>query len=117
MGTTTDAYLVYGVRIESDSLNSDGGWRAEEGTPKWMLYNVHEHDGLRIQAHCSSEFPEFIVCSATPRYVASRGYPESIDPRQLVVPEGTDDKILAYCKKHGLKTEGNVSWLLCSYWG
>jgi len=38
-------------------------------------------------------------------------------PTEMKLPEMAETKIMAYCQEHGLKTQGPVGWLLCSYWG
>jgi hypothetical protein len=116
MGTSTNAYLVYGVCLEEGPIP---GSMEEEGSPRYLAYQGVDYDGLSIWIHCSSEYPLFILCSSEPTWKANRGSPEEVDPRRLVVPEGIDEKIQAYCKKYDLKTEGSPTpgWLLFSYHG
>jgi hypothetical protein len=102
MERRTDAHLVYGVKLKEGSFSSLGGGKA--------------HNGITIMIHCSSEFPEYIVCAAEPRYTASRGAPVRIHPLNLETPPA-GFRILDYCKEHGLETDGIIGWLLFSYWG
>lgn len=51
MGTSTNAYLVYGVCIKEGVLP---GSMEEEGSPCYLAYQGVDHDGLSILIHCSS---------------------------------------------------------------
>lgn len=117
MGTRTDAYLVYGIQLKEGSFSPLGGFNSEPGTPKHLAWSGDAHDGIAIIAHQSSIYPEYIVCAADPIYKAQRGYPLKVDPLHQVENQEVAAKILAYCKEHGLETEGPLGWLLCSYWG
>ena len=113
--TSTNAYLAYGIQLEDGSLASMGGWNKPEGSPSNLAYTGNENNGIKILRHCSSEFPEFIVCLASSVHLATRGYPQVI-PADLM-SGSSDSRIMDYCKEHGLKTVGEPSWLLFSYWG
>lgn len=116
MERRTDAHLVYGIKLKEGSFSSLGGGNAEPGTPKHLAWSGKAHNGITIMIHCSSEFPEYIVCAAEPRYTASRGTPVRIHPLNLETPPA-GFRILDYCKEHGLETDGIIGWLLFSYWG
>jgi len=117
VGTRTDAYLVYGVKLKEGSFSSIGGGDAEPGTPKHLAWSGKPHNGIAIETHCSSEFREYIVCAAEPKYMASRGNPVRIHPLNLVETPPAGFRLLDYCKEHGLETDGVPGWLLFSYWG
>lgn len=117
MGTRTEAHLVYGVKLKEGSFVTLGGSQAEPGTPKHLAWYEGVHNGISIVSYCSSSYPEYIVCAAEPRYKAQRGFITEIDPLNLVVDLQVRAKILAYCKEHGLEIDGELDWLLFSYWG
>ncbi len=116
MGTNTNAYLVYGIPLEEDSLNVEGD-SGEPGSPANLVNMTFSHNGLSILKHCYIDYPQYVVYLSASYNEAQRGYLTDIDPSKLVVPKGSDEKLRAYCQKYGLKTVGNPRWILCSYWG
>lgn len=117
MGTSTNAYLVYGIKLKEGLFSSIGGGENEPGSPESLVWSGEAHDGIAIETHCSSECPGYIVCAAEPRYRASRGYPVSIPPINLAETPSAGFRLLDYCKEHGLEVDGSPGWILCSYWG
>lgn len=67
--------------------------------------------------HCSGDYPMYILAVLGTEIYAHRGYPQSVDPEDFVIPEGGRETLLGFCEKYGIATVGGPKWWLCSYWG
>jgi len=146
MGTSTDAIIALGINLggmEGDGLPpliesllevmdddfSEYELSVYEGGLEWKDdFTVEEkkeyYDKRRqlladypveIIAHCSGDYPEYVVAVRGTRRWTRSGYPHSFDPKELVKVKQEDiDAFNRWCKKYEI--EGELGWLLFSYW-
>ncbi len=81
---------------------------------KWMAANPI---GVELVNYCSGDCPMHMLAIVGLGMVANRGYPTLIDPSKLAVDEAAIDKLMAFCAKWGIETDGKPGWYLTSYWG
>lgn len=136
MGTSTDAYLFFGICWgEEDHV---WAWNLdEEGCPKedadewvdddtWMEENLPGlKDEILLLTHCSDRAPMGLAALAPSWKCAHRGHPERIEPSFLQIPEevmtGWLQMLETFCARAGydfalLQQEGQVGWFLASDW-
>lgn len=116
MGTSTDAYLVWGIQIEDGWGQGLQETEDDDATPTIeyrLAYSGDVVDGIRAVAHCSGEFPMYILSDGEHKS-AYRGNPESIDPRRL--KPGDAQALREFAAKHDIPLTGEAVWWLCSWW-
>lgn len=73
---------------------------------------------VKLINYCSNGSPMYILAHTDLCYSNSRGYPEEINPAQLVFTAGQCDVLIAFCKKYNIDTDNEMpKWWLSSYWG
>lgn len=80
-----------------------------DSSPKCQIVEVN---------YCSADYPMIILAIDTSVIRARRGYPEKIDPS--AIEEGSENfsnVLKAFCETHGIETDSEPAWFLCSYWG
>lgn len=136
MGTSTDAYLIYGINLGGEDDMSKRNFVKINGTNYCDSCRNNrdcdnceeEHDqgllnsqpypnttGISIICHCSGDFPMFIIGIAETEFCAKRGYPEE----KMKIPEVSpkwDGMLKDFFKEHGLPYK-KPGWILASYWG
>lgn len=142
MGTSTDAYIAFGINIDEGELPESIEALLEEGKIDdfWedelaayeggLVYNEDEDYSVyaekkrqlvkdypvEIIMHCHGDFPMYVVAVRETHLRASRGYPTTFGTDHMTKVEQKDiDAFKAWCEKYGL--EGEPEWLLFSYWG
>jgi hypothetical protein len=115
MGTSTDAYLVWGIQVE-EGWGQDVEEPEDEETPTVahkLVFCGGPADGVRAVAHCSNEHSMFILTDR--EYpCAWRGYPKAVAPAALT--DGNADALRAFAAKHDIPLTGEAAWWLCSMW-
>lgn len=67
---------------------------------------------------CSDGCTEYIIAVRGTVISASRGYPETFNPKNLKVTENQRDELVKFCKKYiHISEELLPKWYLSSYWG
>lgn len=119
MGVSTDAILLYGVPLSSDTDLSYDEESGVESGPAWMNWMGNADSGVTIVEHCSDACPMYFVAIEATVVRAWRGHPKYIIPMKLdvAVANVLNEHLAAFCKKYGLKPDGNHGWYLASYWG
>jgi hypothetical protein len=130
MGVSTDGILCYGVLIDSDDppwTEADKKaalddccdvatyWVAKQLRLLYWWCGTFVDQGIEVVAHCSDEYPEFILAMHGTVTCASRGYPEAVDPAAMMTEEGRA-RFVETLRKLGI-VDPQPQWWLCSYWG
>ena len=71
---------------------------------------------VRLVYHCSGNYPMYIL--AIPRTVkkAARGYPEEINPSEMVATQDECNLLIEFCKTHDIEAEAPRWWLSSMWW-
>ncbi len=135
MGISSDGMLFFGIDFGEDlpepfaGLEDDGGFDFDE----WLCeraglpYKGTETDWegreaakaacpVEYEIHCSYDYAMHIFCARGLGWRASRGYPVEIDPKNLIVPQETIDRMKAWFDEVGLPWS-EPKWILCSLYG
>ena len=144
MGTSTNAYIAFGINIDEGELPESIETLLEEGKIEdfWqdelaayeggLVYNGEEGEEydayydkkqelvknypVEIEMHCHYDCAMYVVAVRGTILSASRGFPTSFGTDHMTKVEQKDiDALKAWCEKYGL--EGEPEWLLFSYWG
>lgn len=138
MGQSTDAIVCYGVQLGEelpDSLKDDpdgfldamgapptAPWCEEEGPQKeaWreslrVRREFAKSLGVRIERHCSGDYPMYTLVIAASVQRAARGYPEEL--RDTTALDDWTRRIMEACAVIGFKPDHEPTWWLQSYWG
>lgn len=121
MGTSTNAILVYGIPLDSDSFpgyvedadqpdpdNSDPdvrywlGLSDDEKRLSRLAFGGDAEDGVVILTHCSASAPEYIVAIEDSNHEAARGYPLGVTGLDLSARPEWDKRLRAFVKHYGL---------------
>jgi hypothetical protein len=139
MSTSTDAILFYGIQYEDgteftwyEQYDSVDEWYAEKmGLPVPRgEYDEREYEkylkarrpilakmGVEVGYHCSAEYPMTYIAITGTETIASRGYPEEIDPKKMIEPPPDQiQKLRDFIELAGLEW-AEPRWWLVSYWG
>lgn len=134
MGQSTDGILAFGVDFGEDiempwgddfeeylheeaSLIWKSGMSDEESSKYFAACRkVEAACPVEVVIHCSLDYPMYILAVRGTHTSASRGYPEAIDPKELIVQEEKIAAAKAWCEKLDIQWD-NPQWLLCSLWG
>ncbi len=71
---------------------------------------------VEVVNYCSGDYPMYILAVPSTVKNASRGSPETFDPKELTVTDAERDALLKFCADHGIIHE-EPAWMLTSYWG
>lgn len=116
MGQSTDALLMYGIRL-TDEADLEYDEEADEGSAAARLaWSGDDVDGVTIESHCSGEYPMYIIAIKATVIRAWLGHPKDIDPAKLVAQSEWADKLQAFVLKYKLPTEGQMGWIMASNW-
>lgn len=97
----------------------------EPGAPdydKWAAWYGRKLDAekalpVEVVTHCSDGCPMYIL-AARPVIQNARGYPETINPADLVGrEEAAKEAVARALETLGMKPKNTPGWLLASYWG
>lgn len=119
MGTSTDAILAYGFKVEESwsPLAEDVEDNGEPSMYKSVeLYNIcyrGKSGDVTLVQHCSDECPMWLLVLTSSVLKANRGYPIPVDR----LSDYKDVRLIEFAKQHSIPIEGKAGWLLCSYWG
>lgn len=117
MGTSTNAYLYYGLDV-MDEYNDiippalRKQYDSKEVVEK--LEKIAKKHGLELDSHCHSEYPVYYLHAK--QYFACRGYPERIT--DLGINTLKDTRLRMAAKELGIEdADSKIDWWLASYWG
>lgn len=65
----------------------------------------------------SIEVPAYILAIPESIITANRGYPQVLDPSQLVTTEKMRNTLIEFCQKYKIEMSTGPQWYLSSYWG
>ncbi len=118
------AYDVLGFKHSFDAYDADGERLPGISDGDVSRYFQEEFDFLRahplpvdLVGHCSDEYTMYILAVSGTANSARRGYPEALDPAQMVVTDEQRQILLDFCTTHGIEHDGNLQWWLSSWWG
>ena len=114
MGTSTNAYLAWGIDLGEMELPEYLAC-AYDDWGEWAESEL-EGSGVSIETHCSYDYPMYVLCVAS--FWASRGCPLELDQKQLGPPEPCelfDEKLRGACERLGIDPRPG-GWLLFSLW-
>lgn len=122
MGQSTDAIVFYGYHFDEDHEDVDHLMALYENQP-WDSNAL-----VRIDTHCSGDYPMYYVYVDASRVWASRGYPKLLDVQKIASSwqSSWDLELQEFAIEHGLTAPGTASeysstsevgWWLVSYWG
>jgi hypothetical protein len=112
MGVSTDAILVYGFDLgEEEDIEDERIRDVIEKADNLEL----EDNRAAIVGHCSHDYRMIIVAVPNTKRVAKRGYPTTIDPASMAVPQERVAELRAFCEAHGIPWQ-EPRWILCSMW-
>ena len=109
-------------------ISSDGivAWGYDLGDPEEWDYELDEDKldelsdtkPVRLELHCSYEYPMYFVTISESVISASRGYPKVFDP---YIAEGRyeewEGELAEYARENGLPAPDNVGWFVFSLYG
>lgn len=109
MGTSTNAYIAYGIDLDEDvdfldeKYGDDWKWSLDDGR-------------VEVITHCSGEYPLYIVAVPGSVKSAYRGSPTRINPDvEFNISDYDVERFLEWCNENGV--EAKPQWFLFSYWG
>lgn len=117
MGTSTDAYLYFGL----DVMDEDSGFippklrkcRDVEERVK-LLQKVAKKHNLKVDSHGMSDYPIYYLHAKC--YFAYRGCPKKVS--SLNIGSDWNKKLISAAKELGIEEpEKKIGWWLASYWG
>ena len=121
MGTSTNAYLFYGVEFDPEELDlCEAFGLDEEPEDGWMDYIETKLEELKIKdielsRHCHCDWPIYFIY--THKETAWRGQSQEITKEIINSVDGHDEKIRNALILLGLKLDVQPSWRLASFWG
>lgn len=123
MGQSTDGILLYGIRVEDETLERfDDAYERPDPKPgdkdfaAWLLYMGKSHFGVEVVDHCSDECPLYFLAIAGTVTTAWRGHPMPIDPSKMQSEPYWADMLKEFATVNHVKTEGEPGWWLASMW-
>jgi hypothetical protein len=72
---------------------------------------------IEIVNYCSGEYPMYILALRKSCLSCSRGYPDGFEPTSLVASDEDKERLLEFCREHGIEHDDEPGWWLSSYWG
>ena len=124
MGTSTDAYLYYGIEVwDTDNqpeISDELAERLQEFETEDGLdidFYIEQNlnvKGVEYDSHCHCEYPMYFI--HTKKFSAWRGDPTDINLKDLTIDPKWNDKLKKACEQLGFEYE-EPSWRLASYWG
>ena len=104
----SDGEYLGGIKPSDERIN-------EHYRAKRVFKNAHPLP-VELVHHCSGDYPMYIL--AIPRTVkkASRGYPEEINPSEMVVTQDECNLLIEFCEIHGIEAEAPRWWLTSMWW-
>jgi hypothetical protein len=127
----SDDYLAFALCDIKPFNGPEDDW-GERGSPEYeaisarysAYYDKKEVAlaglGVEFLHHCSGDYPMYMLVISGSEQSASRGYPESINPREMemAVENGNWPQTLrAVMEKLEIDGDKDMGWTLCSYWG
>jgi hypothetical protein len=109
-----------------DPFDSAGNYKPGVAKDDPRIDTYFEHSREWVAAHpvpvelvnyCSDDCPMYILALPGLGTTANRGYPQAIDPAQLVVTAEQAQALKDFCAKHGIETNDEPKWWLSSYYG
>ena len=117
MGVSTDGILCFGVEFYDPEEGK------EEPTIEGMQFNewyeanwCNDEIPADLITHCHREYPMYILALRNRVSIANRGFPEHLEPEQLIVPDEDIQVFKEWCEKAGVEYK-EPKWILCSLWG
>lgn len=124
MGVSTDGILFYGF-YEKEQGDWSDDYEDEEYIEQHgqtmfadRFEELYRTSNLYLGTHCSNNYPLRFLAIKSSLIEASRGHPESIDPRQMIV-QSEWNSLLRTCLAEMSIDVGKQEpgWYLASYWG
>lgn len=81
---------------------------------KWKLAHPCPVAEVNYQ---SIEIPAYILAIPESVITANRGYPQVLDPSQIVATEEMRNTLIEFCQKYEIEMSTGPQWYLSSYWG
>ena len=140
MGISSDGLLAFGINFgeelpqpfqgydefdlddiiadESDlPIYREGMTDAETTTYFARRREILEASPVEHVMHCSYDYPEHIFAVRGFSHRASRGYPETIYPENLQVPDPAIEAFKKWLSDHGVAVDEEPAWHLASLYG
>lgn len=126
-GYKANAYLVYGIKFEDDSVfpwswdgdesvhwsergNISSWWRKVNG---YGLNDKYPCAPVDTVNYCNYDAPMYILTPSSIEYKeCEQGDPVTIQPSDLIIPETARDELIAFCEKYGIKYDNRPQWWL-----
>jgi hypothetical protein len=116
---------VTGYKPEHEIYDDKGNYiqpkASEAEVNAYFAYRRHWLDAhplpFELVNYCSLDYAAYILAVPGSIIRASRGYPTPVSLNLSSPPNLPIQDLLTFCKKYGLKFEGDPCWWLSSYWG
>lgn len=114
-----------GYRPAPEIYTAAGEWLGGKRPPQDQINAYFAHRSawdaahpmpVEVVIHCTGDEPMYIIAVPGTVTEARRGSPREIDPNKLAVSPAEVAVLRAFVAEHGVTTDGEPRWWLCSLW-